>query len=378
MEVPCPLREVPGFAESDALLVLSAPDGGVCPRATTPIFRLPSSPTAQPALSGGALAFSGGSQRLELSVPVLRIPLRSTTGFSAILTFQLTSMPGAADSTLLLLTGDTYTISVRVTAGTQTLQFKVDVGGGVTYTVASAVASVGPATWHTAVVRYEQETHKMQVWVDGVDSTQASVASTVCFAVMACVRSLLQLHSFSSACCGGHFDPILAMRCWESSREAYGPCQSHNTGRLSPSHFGRGMLVALIRPQSSEGDRLVGNTYPDPVQCASCCQLQQECCCCIGCMCRVTMRLLCRFRPAAVWTTLMPKQPTLVEARQTMESMEASGTSSFFRDRCPRPRCPRCPRPSPAQGPYVPPWRMVRFVTYPCVCYCGVPESTTP
>ena len=300
MEVACPLREVPGFAESDALLVLSAPDGGVCPRATTPIFRLPSSPTAQPALSGGALAFSGGSQRLELSVPVLRVPLRSTTGFSAILTFQLTSMTGAADSTLLLLTGGTYTISVRVTAGTQTLQFKVDAGGGVTYTVASAIASVGPAAWHTAVARYEQETHKMQVWVDGVDSTQTSVASTVCSAVMKCVRSLPQLHSFSSACCCGHFDPILAMRYRKDVREAHGPCQAHNTERSAPGHFGGGMPVALILVQGSQGNRLIRNTYSDSVQCVSCCQLQQECCCCIGCMSRVTMLLLCRFRPAAV------------------------------------------------------------------------------
>lgn len=168
------------------MLALSAPDGGVCSRATIPIFSLPPSPGAQPAVASGALAFSGGSQYLELSQHVLPVPLRSSTGFSAALTFRLLSMP--ADSTLLLLAGSTYAVRVRVAVGTQALEFEVDVGGGVKYVVASAAAAIGPATWHTAVVRYGRETHEMQVWLGGMESTQASIAATV--------RSAMRAHCF--------------------------------------------------------------------------------------------------------------------------------------------------------------------------------------
>lgn len=130
-------------------------------------------------MASAALAFSTGSQYLELSRPVLPVPLRTSTGFSAVITFQLASMPGMTDSNLLLLTSSTYSIRVRVAAATQAIQFEVATGGGATYTVSSAAAAASLAAWHTAVVRYERETHEMQVWVAGADSTQTSVSATV-------------------------------------------------------------------------------------------------------------------------------------------------------------------------------------------------------
>eukprot|EP00892_Ulva_mutabilis_P002642 jgi/Ulvmu1/12379/UM009_0025.1 len=132
-----------------------------------------------PTVSSGALTFSGGSQFLQISLPVLPVPLRSSTGFSAVFTFRLTSMPGAADSTLLLLAGTTHTVRVKVAAGTQVLQFEVAVGGSTTYRVSSAAAAVSLATWHTAVVRYERQTYAMRVWLAGTDSTQANIAGLI-------------------------------------------------------------------------------------------------------------------------------------------------------------------------------------------------------
>ena len=162
-------------ADEKVLIFMSGAEARICERSTDPIFSLPVATDDQPTPSGSDLAFSGGSQYFTLLRPSLSVPLRASTGFSAVFTFQVTSMPGGMDSNILILQGSDATVRVRVAASLR-LEFEVEVVGQATYTVVSAGSSIATSTIHTGAVRYAKESSEMVVWLDGADVTQASVA----------------------------------------------------------------------------------------------------------------------------------------------------------------------------------------------------------
>lgn len=174
------------------VLLLSGTDSKLCDRAMTPLYTLPAATADQPSQVTNALAFAGGAQYLQMQRPALAVPLKASTGFSAILTFQLDSLPGAgSDAQLLTLQGSSgAAVRVRVSAGAARLEFVAEQAGEGPFVAGSADGAVSAAAVHTAVVRYVKEAGSMEVWVDGVYSTEAAVNSLVRFLIVRACEGL--------------------------------------------------------------------------------------------------------------------------------------------------------------------------------------------
>eukprot|EP00892_Ulva_mutabilis_P002638 jgi/Ulvmu1/12375/UM009_0021.1 len=167
------------WRDDKVVLFISGDDGAICERATNPIFVYPTSPAFQPVPSGTEMAFSGGTKYLTLLRPALAVPLRASTGITAWFAFQLDSVPTGATSLIFTLNGADAVLRVRVAADTMQLEFEIVETGGGAYTVVSSGGAVALSTMHTAAVRYIKESREMEVWVDGTDRTQSSVAAAI-------------------------------------------------------------------------------------------------------------------------------------------------------------------------------------------------------
>lgn len=147
----------------------------------TPLYTLPAGTAERPTQATNALVFSGGTRYMQLHRPALAVPLKASTGFSAVFTFQLDSLLGGSDPQLLTLQGSGAAIRVRVAASAARLEFVAEEADGGQFVATSADGAVALATVHTAVVRYVKEAGLMEVWVDGMYSTQTSVNALVRF-----------------------------------------------------------------------------------------------------------------------------------------------------------------------------------------------------
>jgi hypothetical protein len=169
------------------LLVLSGPDGGVCKVQADPPILYPATPSNVPSWSSGAFVFSAASaSHLEWGEALRTFHLTSNGGFTFLTSATLASDPTTSPNYLNLATfwdsaSDTV-FNFQVYPGSGYFGVELTHGGSLYLLTSQNALPIN--TWHVLGFRYLASTYKMSVWVDGVDvsqSTQASsISSSVC------------------------------------------------------------------------------------------------------------------------------------------------------------------------------------------------------
>lgn len=171
----------PQSAITDARIVVSGPDGGVCAH-EPPLFRLPLNPSAQPSIdtAAGTLTFSSAAatpQLIEAARP-FRLRAARSGGFAAVMALSIASDPVSSGQRqhLWSMTGSVATLGLEVAVTGRLVATLAYVGNATQFQVtAGTVVQIG--TVFVVALVYDHSSLSFELYVDGVAVSADTSAS---------------------------------------------------------------------------------------------------------------------------------------------------------------------------------------------------------